>query len=309
MKFAIIGLDAPNTFSVKMQKALTKLGHSVYFLPFQEINRRYCDSAFKRHYHINMKKPIDLASILPIDHYDIVIVSHIPFVFYNSNRGSTKFLYYHREYLDYPSAINPDIIAYNLPCHDEWMRQNAPSLYYTPVKINLTIAVDPEEWNPSREKDLKGLNYVSCYEDIMAEKRDYAWSQLYGEFLDREKRFTANGCRINGGRYVDTPELKDYIERSEEFLQFMPPGIFASRRLLECSVSKTLPIIYIESKASLDYHEDLGFEHRENCMMFNDKPLFESEYDIERLVNNAYDLVLGRHTYNHRAKQILELLQ
>lgn len=309
MKFAIIGLDYSNSFSRKMEKALKKLGHNVYFFSKSSIRMNHCPTVFESNYHINMKYPIDLRELLPVDNYDMIIISHNQFVFNNPNRGSTKVLYYHREYLDYPSCLNPDILAYNLPCHDKFMRQYYPQLFFTRTKIDLTIAVDPEEYNPNREKDLTGLNYATCYENVMDEKRDWVWNNFYKIFLEREKRFTSNGCRVNGGRYVDTPELKDYIERSEAFLQFMPPGVFASRRLLECAVSKTLPVIYIESEESRDYHNELGFYDDENCLMFMEKPLFHPKmYCDPTLIDDAYGTVLEKHTYDHRAKQILDLL-
>lgn len=310
MKFAIIGLDAPNTFSRKMVKALKKLGHSVFLLSKVAIHKSYCPTVFKAKYHLNMKFPIDLREILPVDNYDVIIISHNAFVFNNPKIGSTKVLYYHREFLDYPSCMNPDVLAYSLPCHDKWIWYYHPQLWHSAKKIDLPIAVDPEEFNPNREKDLKGLNFASCYEDIMEEKRDYTWNQFYTEYLDRVKRFTANGCRVNGGLYVDTPELKDYIERSEAFLNFMPPGIFASRRLLECAASKTLAVVYIEGEEAGQYHNDMDFYDMENCIMFKREPrLYELESNPSRLINNAYDMVLAKHTYIHRAKQIIELLK
>ena len=309
MKFAIIGLDAPNTFSRKMVKALKKLGHSVYFLSKVQIRKTYCPTVFKAKYHLNMKHPIDLREILPVENYDMIIISHNIFTFNNPKIGSTKVLYYHREFLDYPSCMNPDVLAYSLPCHDKWIWYYHPQLWHSAKRIDLPIAVDPEEYNPNRVKDLKGLNFASCFEDVMKEKRDYTWNQFFKVYFDWEKKFTANGCRVNGGLYVDTPELKDYIERSEAFLNFMPPGVFASRRLLECAASQTLPVIHIENKESLEYHNDLGFEHRENCMLFMDNTEFPSPYNSMELAANAFEMVLKNHTYDHRAQQIIELLK
>ena len=309
MKFAIIGLDAPNTFSVKMQKALKKLGHSVYFLSKVAIQKQYCPTVFKAAYHLNMKHPIDLREILPVENYDAIIISHNVFTFNNPKIGSTKVIYYHREFLDYPSCLNPDVLAYSLPCHDKWIWYYHPQLWHSAKRIDLNIAVDPEEYNPHREKDLKGLNFASTYEDVMEEKRDYTWNNFYGVYIDRIKKFTANGCRVNGGKYIDSPELKDYIERSEAFLNFMPPGIFASRRLLECAASQTVPVIHIESIESKNYHNKLGFENGENCIMFTDNTPFPSSYNSTvELALNAYEMVLKNHTYDHRAKQIIDLL-
>lgn len=310
MKFAIIGLGGPNTFAQKLKKALMKLGHSVYLLSQSEIKNRYCVSIFKRNYHLEMKYPIDLREILPIDNYDMIIISHIDFVFNNPGIGSTKVLYYHREMFFYPSCLNPNILAYNSPHHDSFIRSYYPKLWHIPYKIDIPVAVDPEEFNPSREKDLLGLNYVSTYEVIMDVKRDYYWNYIFKEYFTREKKFTENGCRYNGDKFASFDAYKDYLERSEAFLFFTGPGMFGSRRIVEIAACKTLPVIHIESEASEEYHNKLEFEHLENCIMFRNFTPKTINYDnYKEMVNNAYDLVVNNHTYDCRANQIIKLLQ
>ena len=309
MKFAIIGLDAPNTFSRKIRKSLIKLGHNAFFLSLTDIRKQYLPTVFKSKFHLTEKHPLDLREILPYDDYDMIIISHNALVFNNPKIGSTKVLYYHREMLDYPSCMNPDILAYNVPNNDRYIRQYYPPLWFSAKRIDLPIAVDPDEWNPNREKDLDGLNFVSCYEDIMEENRDYTWNHFYGVYLSRVKKYTANGCRLNGGLYVDFEEYKDYLERSEEFLNVMTPSVYYSRRLLEAAACNTLPVIHIENQESLKFHNELGFEHRENCMMFTDNLKFPSPYDWQEIAYNAYELILKHHTYDHRAKVILALLE
>ena len=242
----------------------------------------------------------------------MIIISHNALVFNNPKIGSTKVLYYHREMLDYPSCMNPDILAYNVPNNDRYIRQYYPPLWFSAKRIDLPIAVDPEEWNPNREKDLKGLNFVSCYEDIMEEKRDVTWNTFYNEYLHRVNIYTAKDCRLNGGLYVKFDEYKDYMERSEAFLNVMTPSVYYSRRLLEAAACRTIPVIHIENDESAEFHNDMGFYNGENCIMFKDDPHIELQFyhkTHQEIINNAYDLVLYKHTYDHRAKQILELLE
>lgn len=308
MKFAVIGSGGPNSFAGKITESLRELGHSVYLLSTTEIKNRYCPSKFKLEYHIYHKNPIDLREILPIENFDWIIISHSDFVFNNPKIGSTKVLYSHREMLCYPSCMNPDILAYNYDEQDRFIWHYYPRLWHTTKKMDLLIATDPEEFNPNREKDLKGLNYVSCYEKVMEEKRDYLWNHTFKIFFKRKKLFTANGCRTNGGLFIPYDEYRDYLERSEAFLLFMGPMVFASRRLMEASVCNTIPVIHIESKESLEYHHKLGFEHRENCIMFNKQIPTFNYADCKELVKNAYNLVMGHHTYYIRAKEIIEVI-
>lgn len=311
MKFAIIGLGGVNTFSRKMEKALKKLSHSVYVLTTNEIKNRYCPSKFKLEYHIYQKNPMDLREILPVDNYDMIIISHSDLVFNNPKRSSTKVLYYHREMLCYPSCLNPDILAYNHPAHDSFIWHYYPKMWHSAKKIDLPFAVDPEEFNPNREKDLTGLNYVSVFEDVMEESRDYFWNYMFKEFMNREKRFTSNGCRYNGPKYATLEEYKDYVERSEAFLVFASPGIYGTRRMFEIAACKSLPIIHIESPEALEYYKSMGFELNETCLMFGLKPPIIDNYDCEEYyeyTQNAYNLVLNEHTYDHRAKEITLLL-
>ena len=309
MKFAIIGLGGPNTFSLKMEKALKKQGHSVYLLKNNEIKARYCVSKFKLEYHIYQKNPMDLREILPVENYDMIIISHSDFVFNNPKIGSTKVFYYHREMGCYPSCMNPDIMAYNYPVHDSYIWHYYPKLWHSTEKLVLNVAIDPEEFNPNREKDLVGLNYSSPYEGLMEEKRDFLWNYLNEDYMEREKKFTENGCRYNGERYVSYKDYKDYLERSEAFLIFTLPFVYGSRRTLESAICKTLPIIYIENKEAERYYNNLGFFHQETCNFFGDDGPIMVWQKKEEIIKNAYDLVLERHTYDHRANQIIELLQ
>ena len=309
MKFAVIGSGGPNSFAGKITESLKKLGHSVYLLSTTEIKNRYCPSKFKLEYHIYQKNPIDLREILPLELYDWIIISHSDFVFNNPKIGSTKVFYAHREMLCYPSCLNPDIIAYNHEEMDRFIWHYYPRLWHTAKKMDLLVATDPAEFNPNKEKDLKGLNYTSYYENVMDEKRDFTWNYSFEIFLERRDLFTGNGCRVNGGLYMDYNEYRDYLERSEAFLLFMGPLVFASRRLMECCVSKTLPVIHIENKESEAFHKRLGFEHLENCILFKKDPSFYKFNKLEAsLSDNAYELVLNNHTYDHRAKEILEVL-
>lgn len=309
MKFAIIGSGGPNSFAGKIFESLEKLGHKGYLLSTTEIKNRYCPSQFKLEYHIYQKNPIDLREILPVENYDFIIISHTDFVFNNPKIGSTKVLYAHREMLCYPSCMNPDVLAYNEEEQDRFIWHYYPRLWYTTKKMDLIVATDPGEFNHDREKDLDGLNYTSYYEVVMEEKRDFFWNYSFKTFLDRRDKFTKEECRVNGGMFMDYNEYRAYLERSEAFLLFMGPMVFASRRLMETAACKSVPIIHIESKASLEFHNRLGFENGENCNMFTKKPIVPSPSDSLELAKTAYDLVVNNHTYDHRAKEILEVLE
>lgn len=307
VKFAIIGGEHINTFSQRMGKALKNLGHSVYIITNNDIAKRYCVSTFKSKYHLTEKNPIDLREILPVENYDMIIISHQNFTYNNPKLGSTEVLYYHREFASYPSCMNPSILAYNMPLHDSFIKHYYPKLWHSTKRIDLPYAVDPEMFNPNREKDLDGLNYVSIYEDAMDDRRDYLWNHLFRQYFDRERVFLAY-TRVNGGKYVFWDEYKDYVERSEAFLFFTQSAIYGSRRIMEIPACKGLIVIHVESEEARKYYNELGFRHGINCIMFEKRPgLYQ--IDVEEAKENAYEMVLGNHTYGHRARQILELLE
>lgn len=305
----MIGSGGPNSFAGKITESLQKLGHSVYLLSTTEIKNRYCPSKFKLEYHIYQKYPMDLREILPVENYDFIIISHSDLVFNNPKIGSTKVIYAHREMLCYPSCMNPDYLLYNEEEEDRFIWHYYPTLYHSSKRIDLIIATDPSEFNPNRVKDLDGLNYTSYYEKVMDDKRDFAWNYCFKTFLNRRDFFTGNDCRVNGGLFMDYNEYRGYLERSEAFLLFMGPMVFASRRLMESAVCKTLPVIHIESKKSLEYHNRLGFENHVNCSMFNDIPKLPTQEAIEQMSENAYNLVSEFHTYDIRVDQLLEAIE
>lgn len=317
MKFAIIGWDSVNSVERKLEKALKKLGHTTYFLSRKEIKTRYCQTVFKSNYHLTQKYPIDLREILPYEQYDMIIIGHMDFTFLNPKVGSTKIFYIHREALGYPSCMNPDILAYNDPKLKNYIWHFYPQLNYNSVHIDFDVAVDPEEFNPNRKKDLDGLNYVSLdctsklhYHRNMEESLMGAiWDDNDKKFIEREKIFTSEGCRYNGDKFASFDAYKNYLERSEAFLIFTDPSLLGSRRVMEAAACQTLPIIHVQDEISENYYNNLGFEHRKNCLMFVSSTIFPAPYNSMELAANAYEMVLKNHTYYHRAKQILEVLK
>ena len=320
MKFAIIGWDSVNSVERKLEKALKKLGHTTYFLSRKEIKTRYCQTVFKSNYHLTQKYPIDLREILPYEQYDMIIIGHMDFTFLNPKVGSTKIFYIHREALGYPSCMNPDILAYNDPKLKSYIWHYYPQLNFG-VKnhIDFDVAVDPEEFNPNRKKDLDGLNYVSLdctpklhYHRNMEESLMGAiWDDNDKKFIEREKLFTSNGCRYNGDKFASFDAYKDFMERSEAFLIFTDPSLLGSRRVMEAAACQTLPIIHIENIESELYYNRLGFINKLSCLMFKEYPKPPNSYSSDelKLSKNAYEIVLQNHTYDHRAKQILEILK
>ena len=213
--------------------------------------------------------------------------------------------------------MNPNFLAFNDPKLKSYIWHFYPQLHYDSVHIDFDVAVDPEEFNPNREKDLKGLNYVSLdctpklhyHRDMEDSLMGNIWDDNDKKFIEREKLFTSEGCRYNGDKYASFDAYKDFMERSEAFLIFTDPSLLGSRRVMEAAACQTLPVIHIPDKISENYYYHLGFNHRENCMMFTDNTKFPSPYNSMELSANAFEMVLKNHTYYHRAKQILELLK
>ncbi len=317
MKFAIIGIDTPNSVEVKLTKALKNLGHSVYLLSRDEIVKRYCPTVFKLSYHLTMKYPIDLREILPMDVYDMIIICHNDFVFNNPQDSSTKVLYIHRDMLTYPSCFNPDILAYNYPNRDHIFWHFYPQLWHTPNKIYIHMAVDPEEFNPHREKDLTGLNYVpvkTSFSTLHDKHNDFFWDFIDKELTDQEELYCSNGfVRVNGGDHANYKEYKDYLERSEAFIHLSYSVFYGGRRVLESAACKTLAVIRVNNEEASKYYEELGFEINVNCLMFGINPPIIDNYreckEYYEYTENAYNLVLERHTYDNRAQQIAELIE
>jgi hypothetical protein len=251
-------------------------------------------------------------------------------------------IFYHNEYDQPPSCLNPDIVLYGQPqlqaltvamypyeC-SRWRRQS-----------NLLGAVFPERFArvPMPQKTIKGVTWVG--DNFVGKYGTGAttWGRWHSIAYDVWRTFNdkVNDARTQGIQMSDNePEIThgryvELVSSARGHVIIQPNHIWCSRRLFECIAMGTVPIIHLQVEPTGDewdpsfkrhaqstharFIEDLGFVNGVNCYTYTDPKqlkfidkLLRDDSNVEenqRIADAAYELVLQRHTFQHRAKQVL----
>ena len=316
----IIGHEGENTFEARMVKELEKRGHYVSSYPSVSIYNQV--SAFERAGYSDGSRSVSLDAFFH-KYYDygcdFIIICQTGLAFINDMH--IPVFYYHREFIQSPKCENPTYILIQQPETRDFLKS-----YYMPLWASarnrqfLNIAADPSMFNPNREKDLKGINYISSWAAAMGIKLDAIWADIFEHYLEIPIWATENKlCTTHvKGNVKSSPNFntyRDYMERSEASLMVTIKWIYFSRRLIEAAMCKTLNIIWIQNDASEKAHNNLGFYHRKNCIMFREKEELENgavswtKEELKEMTEDAYNLVLEKHTYEQRADKILAMFE
>lgn len=311
-------MGGTNSWSNKVMKYFQREGHFCEHITPYEILKMIAGG--ERNEHVHYYKPYPLYNLLKLfpEGLDFFIIEQSWLNFVNDSH--VPVVYYHHEFPVECRCVNPTYLLMNLPImgphlntHYVWWYHRIKERHYC------WMAADPEEFNPNREKELKGINYVSCFESVMKDERDDFWKYVMDSYHDRWKEFAKNNGYIHtqGGETVGYEPYKDYMERSEAFLTFNCNCIYMSRRVLEAALCKSLNVIHIQNDDAEAFYNKIGFYNKKNCILFrnNDELKYIADqisnhniYDVKSMVKDAYNLVLEKHTFKNRAKQILDMI-
>lgn len=316
----IIGHKDLNCFEVRLATEFESRGHSVALFPSVSIYNQM--SAYERGDYMNGSRRVSLFSYFKnYYHYglDFIIVAQTGLSFKNDIH--IPVFYYHRELNQAPTCTNPTYIIMNMPEARNYLRAHHQYLWeHARNRQFLWVAVDPTLYNPNRKKDLKGLNYIGWYEVAFEYKVDPMWDEVLGNSLDIPIYATEQKlCTTHeGGDVKSSPSFekyRDYLERSEAFLMVTSKWAYISRREMEAAACKTLNVIWIQNDKSEKAHNKIGFYDRKNCIMFREKEdlanglVSWTPEELKEMTDNAYNLILEKHTYKNRADQILDIFE
>ena len=314
----IIGYKAENTFEKCLVKELESRGHYVALYTAHSIYNQV--AAFEREDYMSNTKSISLFSFFK-KYYrfglDFIIICQTGLSFINDIH--IPVFYYHRELTMPPKCVNPTYIIMQLPESRDYLRtQHMPMWGQARSRQFVWPAGDPSVFNPTREKDLKGINYIGWYEAAFTYKLDPIWNEMMHNALDIPIWATEQKlCTTHKDGNVKTSptfnEYRDYLERSEALLIVTLRWVYLTRRMIEAAMCKTLPILWIHNDKSEKAHNKIGFYHRKNCIMFREKEELETiswtKEELKEMTENAYNLVIKDHTYVKRADQLLAIFE
>ena len=320
----IIGYGTPNSFESKMQKEWVRMGHSAELFTTNDLYNML--PGYTRKDFMNLRRKASLDSFFrKYYEYGLDFIMVCQTWLRYKNDIHVPVFYYHRELDMFPQVDRPTYIIMNVPEAQSYLREHHPDFYYQAMQRKLCyIAVDPEEFNPNREKDLKGLQFVGNWEiaNTWAEQEtsNYMWKEVMGNIMEIPEYVSKHGLATIhvDGNILTCPSFeiyKDVLERSEAFLITTAKFVYITRRQMEAAACKTLNVIWVQNDRAEKVQNELGFYDRENCIMFRDKKELKNgavtwtEDERLEMVEKAYNLILERHTYKHRAQLIIDIFE
>lgn len=318
----IIGYTGPNTFEEQIKNELKSRGHFVELIPTQSLHSML--SPFERTDYIIGSRYISLFSLLK-KYYDygldFIIVCQTGF-FLNNDLHIPLF-YYHREFAFSPMIINPTHILINVPTAAQYLKFHHRYFWaHARSRNTLYAAANPKSYNPNREKDLKGLNYIGNFDPEMnwIEHIDPIWAEVVNDKIiiplwATEQKLCTTHINGNVRSWPKDEEYTDLLERSESTLIVPIKWIYLSRRLIEAALCKTLIVTWIQNKESEEAYNKMGFYDRVNCIMFREKEdlangaIAYTTEELKEMTENAYNLALEKHTYKNRVDHILNIFE
>ena len=316
----IIGYNDVNTFESGLARELKSRGHDVnIYRSFSICNQM---SAYERGDYMNGNRDVSLFSYFKKFYEygcDFIIVCQTGLSFINDIH--IPVFYYHRELNQSPTCTNPTYIIMNVPEARNYLRAHHKKLWsHARNRQFVYTAADPSLFNPNREKDLKGLNYIGWWEAANTWVIDPIWNEIMTHCNDipiwaTEQKLCTTHADGNVRSCPSFNDYRDYMERSEAFLMVTGKWVYLSRRQIEAAMCKTLNVIWIQSDASEKANNRLGFYDRQNCIMFREKEdlangaVSWTKEELKEMTEDAYALVMEKHTYKNRADQILNIFE
>jgi hypothetical protein len=243
--------------------------------------------------------------------YDLIIVDECIFSWLDD--VNIPVFYQHREFKRPPTVFYPDIAFFwHKGIINYYSKMFAPHWANRVNMMPLHIAVNPELYKP-QEKTIKGLVGIGGRESLeevigyMKELTNISTLELQRqeqiEFIDMG--FNWFKSPITDGAY------RVLLPKCEMIWIALANRQYVSRRMLDAMACKTLCLIKIENTEHERILYDMGFKANIHYVLFNKindlRNLDIHPADIQRITENAYNVVFENHTYEKRFEQIKEL--
>ena len=323
MNIAVIGFNGPNSVSTNYSRNLNILGHDIIQFDVKDICKNAMSPATGDLYTV-YKKPLSLIRTLhKHEEIDIVLVKQTFIRFKNDlKKGSListdkylpkdiPVLYHHTELNCTMMCDKPDILSMQLKNMGHYLRSMQGWEFHNVAhKFYNYPAVEPQMFDFAQgvEKDLE-FTCIGDPDNTFAQHRDFLWNNMNkGQYKIRRyfKDHNVGSYFVDG---VDTKKYLNLITRSKKLLLTSVMGVDIGRRWMEAGICKTIPVIWIKNDAQYEFNKEMGFVEDKTCYFFRDaselKLIAKDSYD-EGMAERCRKMILGRHTYKHRAANLLK---
>ena len=226
-------------------------------------------------------------------------------------RNNTKIpvFYHHRNYFREPRMFYPSLVwfwhedilnYYKNTFKRNWMAQ----VQYHEL---MYIAVNPNLY-PLEKKKYEGINLIGFRE--LPNEIDDMFEVAPQELLQQEyDKFCTLGLNVFESPIMDN-EYREILPQCEAVWCPLSRRQYTSRRIIEAMVSKTLVVLKLENKRHEEILEKIDFyngKHYIGVKKLEDiKEVYEKTKNKQKIIENAYEVVLNNHTYENRIDQIIK---
>lgn len=247
-----------------------------------------------------------------IDMFDIIFVEQNGFAF--KNDVDIPIIYYHR---DIPTALfmeDMDILLYRFKSMEGVISKEYPHIWNNGIhKQQFLNGVDMASFSHDFEKIHKGINWIGWkhtfeyYWDYPKQKEYY---QHVKDIVLEAKERKLIKYHEHGIPYL---EYRKILMQSEAVLIIPGKDAYVTRKIYEAAASRTLIVLYVQDYKAKEIYDNLGLIDGVNCLMFTNVDELESiknffkDVKIKTYTDNAYDWVKNNHTWDHRAKELIEI--
>ncbi len=229
-----------------------------------------------------------------------------------ANRFGIPVFYNHREFyrnptVDYPTAAffwtDATLKFYERQAHPEWMRK-------VTHKRVLSPATNMDLFTNDLEKDSEEIIGIGGRESVESVFSINELTKMASMELILQE---INEFKDLGFPYHDAPvsnsEYRELLVKAKGLWFPIPRRQYITRRMLDAMACKTLAIFKLENAEHEHELREMGFKNREHYLGIRE---LEELKDIdlsrrEEIVENAYQVILEKHTFETRARQIKQL--
>lgn len=291
-----------------------RLGHEVSFVSIEDIQKKLTEMRYKL--HRMQKLPFRLSRFNPeddkidfiyIDQNDFEWLNDVkPPVFYNHK-------YVHRRF----SVFYPTVGLYlTTPLKEYCEYPSAPyENYQTKYKFIFPSATETETYKP-KPKEYKGISWFgsrNASEETVDDQDLMGIPQRQISIWERKwVRQLALECNVPFNIFetpIPTPKYREILPKLECHFFTIPYGQYISRMVFETMACKTLLMTILYSDKCERILEEMGFKngiHYIGVRSFSDIPEAYMNANREEIVENAYNVVMERHLWKHRAEFIIQ---
>lgn len=268
--------------------------------------------------HYLYKEPISIDWFLrynAIIHIDLIFIDQNPFFF--NNDVDIPVFYYHKYLHRQPTVFFPDVIFYSNNDMLIYHQKQAFPNYFYYIRKNkkeiLHFAVDEKTYKPTKKKynNVIGIGFRRNFDSWIKAGGLSGAPTIY--MLEKE----VNKFKKLDFEYFDTPindkKYRELLSKAKAVWFPIPLYQFLTRRLLEAMACKTLCIIKLQDEYHRSVLSKFGFENGIHYISIDKlskiKQAFDETTNKEEIIENAYKLVLEKHTYKNRTDQILDIYE